>query len=352
MHIPDGYLGPTTCVACFAVVSPFWLVAWRRLRDRLGSLEVPYLSVAAAFVFLVMMFNVPIPGGTSGHVTGASLVALALGFWPAVIAVSCALIVQALIFGDGGITAIGANCLNMAVIQPLVALVMWRMIAPRSMRSWTKRSWVAAFAAGYFGILAAALATAFQFGLQPVLERAADGTPLYCPFPLSVSVPAMGLSHLLVGGLEGAVTAFALQALVRSGFRVHVIHPLPSAPVPFWRRRRFWIATVALLFLAPAGLWLPEVAGAGEAWGEWSPEEVARLASLPAPPSGMIKWAELWKAPVPDYAFRETDSALSESIQYIAAGLLGLLAITAIFWGLGKRQEKQGAEQTQSDHAA
>ena len=110
MHIPDGYLGPQTYVPLYAVFVGFLAAAIRKLRRSLSSRTVPYLGMAAAFSFLIMMFNVPIPGGTTGHAVGASIVTLILGPWAAMVAVSVALIIQAFLFGDGGITAIGANC--------------------------------------------------------------------------------------------------------------------------------------------------------------------------------------------------------------------------------------------------
>src|SRR5438046_2806128 len=121
MHIPDGYLGPRTFVFCYAAAAPFWWRAWRSLRNRLRTFEVPHIALASAFVFVLMMFNIPVPGGTSGHAVGASLLAIVFGVWPAILAVSFALLAQALLFGDGGVTAYGANCLNMAVIQTLIS---------------------------------------------------------------------------------------------------------------------------------------------------------------------------------------------------------------------------------------
>jgi len=129
MHIPDGYLGPGTYVTAYAAAVPFWAAASKKLGKTLKSRQVPLLALSAAFCFVIMMFNVPIPGGTTGHAVGAVLVAILLGPWAACIAVSVALIVQALLFGDGGITCAGANCINMAVIMPFVGYAAYRLIA-------------------------------------------------------------------------------------------------------------------------------------------------------------------------------------------------------------------------------
>src|SRR5512135_2695208 len=114
MHIPDGYLGPATYGTLFGAAVPFWAFASWKLNRTLKSRQAPYLALGAAFSFVIMMFNIPMPGGTSGHATGTALIAILLGPWAAVIAVSVALAIQALLFGDGGITALGANCFNIA----------------------------------------------------------------------------------------------------------------------------------------------------------------------------------------------------------------------------------------------
>src|SRR6476646_5401640 len=98
MHIPDGYLSPTTCGAMTAAMLPAWTTAGRRVRKVVTSRYVPLLALGAAYSFLVMMFNVPIPDGTTAHAIGGVLIAVVLGPWAAVIAVSIALLIQALFF--------------------------------------------------------------------------------------------------------------------------------------------------------------------------------------------------------------------------------------------------------------
>ncbi len=100
MHIPEGYLSPSTCVALYAAATPFWYVAGQRVKQMLSARMVPMLSVFAAFSFVIMMFNLPLPGGTTGHATGAAIAAIVLGPWGAMIAVSIALAIQAIFFGE------------------------------------------------------------------------------------------------------------------------------------------------------------------------------------------------------------------------------------------------------------
>ncbi len=205
MHIPDGYLSPQTYGPLWGVSLVFWSVALKKMKKELSAKQVPYLAMAAAFSFLVQMFNIPIPGGTTGHAVGAGIIAILLGPWAAVIAVSVVLIIQAVVFGDGGITAIGANCFNMAVAIPFVSYWVFKLMNGKSIKG--ARAYVAAFCAGYAGLTVGAIVTALEFGIQPLIAQGADGRPLYAPYPLSVAVPVMALEHLLLFSIiEGMVT--------------------------------------------------------------------------------------------------------------------------------------------------
>ncbi|HEX8949893.1 MAG TPA: cobalt transporter CbiM [Dissulfurispiraceae bacterium] len=214
MHIPDGYLGPQTYLPLYGAAAVFWGIALGKLKAALSNRHIPYLSMAAAFSFLIQMFNIPIPGGTTGHAVGAGIIAVLLGPWAAVVAVSMVLIIQAVVFGDGGITAIGANCFNMAVVMPFVSYGVFRMVKGRAREG--RRLKIAAFLSGYLGLAAAACAAAVEFGIQPLIARGADGRPLYAPYPLSVAVPVMALEHLLLFGIaEGIITMLLLKYFLR-----------------------------------------------------------------------------------------------------------------------------------------
>lgn len=215
MHIPDGYLSPQTSGVLLAAMTPIWIRASRKVKKTLQARNVPLMALGAAFTFTIMMFNVPIPGGTTGHAVGGTLVAIALGPWAATIAVTIALVVQAIFFGDGGILAIGANCFNMAFILPFVGYYVYKAIASRTN---PRHKWLAAGIGSYIGINAAALIAAIEFGIQPALFHTAQSVPLYCPYPLSVTIPAMTIPHLLVAGVvEAIVTAGVVAYLQRSG---------------------------------------------------------------------------------------------------------------------------------------
>ena len=156
MHIPDGYLSPSTCATLYAGAIAGWYAALKRLKRLLLSRVVPLISVFAAFAFVVMMFNLPLPGGTTGHAIGVTIAAIVLGPSGAILAISIALAIQALFFGDGGITTLGANCFNMAIIGSLVAYGSYRLIAAGASIA-SKRRIVAAAIAGYLAVNAAAV---------------------------------------------------------------------------------------------------------------------------------------------------------------------------------------------------
>jgi cobalt/nickel transport system permease protein len=162
------------------------------------------------------MFNVPIPGGSTGHAVGSALIAIILGPWVAVVTVTVALLIQALLFGDGGITAFGANCFNMAFVIPFVAFYVYSFISGKTEIT-SKRRVLAAGVAGYLALTAGAFATGIELGLQPILEHAADGTPLYMPYGLSVTVPAMLIEHILFFSfVEAIVTALAFAYIAQN----------------------------------------------------------------------------------------------------------------------------------------
>ncbi|HYA13044.1 MAG TPA: energy-coupling factor ABC transporter permease, partial [Syntrophales bacterium] len=132
----------------------------------------------------------------------------------AVIAVSVVLIIQAFVFGDGGITAIGANCFNMAIVMPFVAFWTFNLLKGSSQKG--ARVTTAAFLSGYVGLTAAALCAAFMFGIQPVIASGPDGRPLYAPYPLSIAIPAVAMGHLLLFSIvEGVMTVMIMKYFLK-----------------------------------------------------------------------------------------------------------------------------------------
>jgi cobalt/nickel transport system permease protein len=215
MHIPDGYLSPQTYIPLTGVFVTVAAVAVKKVKDEVSARDIPYLGMAAAFSFIIMMFNLPIPGGTTGHAVGSAVIAILFGPWAATVAVSVALIIQALIFGDGGITAIGANCFNMAVFMPFIAYYIFKLVC--KVPPGKPRVSLAAFIAGYFSLVLAAVLTAVEFGIQPIIASSPDGKALYCPYDLSIAIPAMAIGHLLLFGIvEGIITALIVSYFLRN----------------------------------------------------------------------------------------------------------------------------------------
>jgi cobalt/nickel transport system permease protein len=197
------------------VTVPAWAMAVRRVQRVLDHRTVPLLAIFSAFTFAIMMFNIPVPGGTTAHGVGGTLIAIVLGPWAAVIGVSTALIIQALFFGDGGILAIFPNCFNMGVVLPFVGYATYKLIAGRAPLLSNRRVWAAGIAA-YLAITVAGLLVGIELGLQPMLFNE-NGHPIYSPYDLSAAVPAMLLAHMLGASVvEGLITALGIAYLQKS----------------------------------------------------------------------------------------------------------------------------------------
>jgi cobalt/nickel transport system permease protein len=311
------------------------------------------LAMFAAVSFLIMMFNVPIPDGTTAHAVGAVIIAIVLGPWAAVIAVSVALLFQALLFGDGGVLAYGANVVNMAIIMPFVGIATYRLIAGRSDLRSTRRLFAAAVA-GFVGINAAGLAAATELGIQPALFHTVDGTPLYAPYSLSQTIPAMALAHLVVAGpVEALLTAAVLGYLTRANPSALVTHPEALAELGATAATRGWSTpakvaagfVTALVILSPLGLLAP-----GGAFGEGAPQELD-LASLGlrAIPEGMQQYTGFWSHTLlADYGFSDGDNA---PLAYVTSAILGILVVGAAIYLIGRLLE-QVVRRRSSTHPA
>jgi cobalt/nickel transport system permease protein len=320
MHIPDGYLSPSTCAVLYAGAAPFWFVALRRLKRVLSSTLVPLVSVFAAFSFIIMMFNLPLPGGTTGHAVGMGIATVVLGPWASMLAVSIALGIQAVFFGDGGITAIGANCFNMAIAGSLTAYGVYRVLAWRAELGSTRRV-VAAGLAGYAGINVSALLAAIEFGIQPMLFHDAAGAPLYCPYPLSVSIPAMMIGHLTFAGLAEMFVTAGVVAYLQKAEPALLMRTAPDAKLLV--TRKLWWGLAALVILTPVG-----ILAAGTAWGEWSVKQ------LGAAPRGLAGLAGTWNAPLARYA---PSFIPGESFGYVVSAALGVGLVVAVSVALTRR---------------
>ena len=199
MHIPDGFVSTGTAAATWLASAGSVGYAVRRVSRELDERQVPLMGVTAAFIFAAQMMNFTVAGGTSGHLLGGALAAILLGPWAGMLVLTSVLAVQALLFQDGGLLALGANVFNMAVVGVLVAWVVYTTLR----RLLGDRTWammVSGFVAGWLSVVVASLVAA--------AELAISGTS-----PWVVALPAMGLVHVFIGVGEGLITAGVLAFL-------------------------------------------------------------------------------------------------------------------------------------------
>lgn len=204
MHIPDGLISPQTYLPAFALATPLWLFSGRRLRDRLGDATLPRLAVFTALAFVLSTLMLPLPGGTSGHAVGVGLLALVFGPWIAFMAYSLVLLLQAVVMGAGGITALPVNALAIGFAGAWIAH--WTFAA---MRRFGEAP--AVVVAVWLSVMLSALLLALTLGLQPRIAQAPDGTPLFFPFGLAITVPALLIPHALIGAGEAALTLLVFR---------------------------------------------------------------------------------------------------------------------------------------------
>ncbi len=298
MHIPDGYLSPSTCATLYVLSGSGWWLALKKIKRALMTRTIPLISVFAAFSFVIMMFNLPLPGGTTAHAVGIAVAAIVLGPWGAMLSLSIALTIQALLFGDGGITTLGANCFNMAIVGSLAAWIVYRALSGHG-----RRNVIAAAIAGYVSINAAAFLTAIEFGIQPMLFHDASGTPLYAPYPLHVAIPAMMIGHLTIAGFAEAALSGGMIAYLqttRSSLLTEAFANQKAVPTAGTQaigstqatsEWKLWATISSLLILTPLG-----TLAVGTAWGEGSPSTFTDA------PAGLARLSSIWTAPFPSYA--------------------------------------------------
>jgi cobalt/nickel transport system permease protein len=200
MHIPDGFLNIATVATTYAVSAGGVGNAVRIANKKLGEKQVPLMGVLAAFIFAAQMLNFPIAGGTSGHLIGATLAAILLGPWAAVLIMSCVLIAQCLIFQDGGLLALGANIFNMGIVASFSGYYLYRLV------TWLlgndRRGKLVGGAIGAWG-------SVFLASIVCAIELAVSGAS-----PIGVVLPAMAGFHALIGIGEGLITGAVLSLVL------------------------------------------------------------------------------------------------------------------------------------------
>ena len=316
MHIPDNYLSPQTCAVMTVVTIPILYMCKERVKKNLSTDHLPALGIAAALSFLLMMFNIPVIGGTTAHAIGGVLFAVLLGPEAACLAISGALLIQALFFCDGGIVALGANIFNIAIAMPFVGFTFYKLA-----KRWDVPTTLAVGLASYVGINVAAFLTAFEFGIQPLFFHDAVGNPLYFPYPMYISIPAMLIPHLTIAGGVETFFSMSIYAFITKTNHNLFGEPLDTS-VQTWRG---YSLILLLIALCPLGL-----LASGEAWGEWGVEEIADVIvdgnTLGYIPKGMLEGFE-WPAMFPDY----TVSGLGTELGYVLSACIGISLLIILF---------------------
>ena len=199
MHIPDGFLDTTTSVVTWVASGGSIAYAVQRASKELDERQVPLMGVSAAFIFAAQMINFTIAGGTSGHLLGGALAAILLGPWAGMLVITSVLAIQALLFQDGGLLALGANIFNMAVIGVLLGWAVYTGVK----RLFGDKTWstmAGGFAAAWLSVVVASLVAAVELALSGAS-------------PWGVVLPTMAGVHALIGIGEGLITVAVLAFL-------------------------------------------------------------------------------------------------------------------------------------------
>ncbi|EKE4901332.1 cobalt transporter CbiM [Enterococcus faecalis] len=319
MHIPENYLSPQTCAVMGAIMVPVWYRAVKKVdvQIKLKKDTGTMLGISSSLSFLIMMFNLPVPGGTTAHAVGAVLIALLMGPWAATLSVSVALLLQACLFGDGGILAFGANAFSMAFVMPFVGYGVYKLVTRVK-----KFETMGLFLAGYLGVNVAAFSTSVLLGIQPLLFHEANGTPLYNPYGLSITIPAMMSVHLLVIGIVEGLFTVCVYNFVKSVSKDAIFIEEKKKRTPLLRLKRLLLVMV---ILCPLGL-----SDHATAWGEWDLSELVKNLKqnhLPAvQPKGMVNGFS-FHALFSDYFIPGLPLALG----YILSGVTAIIVFLLIF---------------------
>ena len=333
MHIPDNYLSPQTDAVMAVAMVPVWVHCIKKVRATLDREHMAFLGICAAFSFLLMMFNVPLPGGTTGHAVGGALIALLLGPEAAAIAVSVALALQVL---------------------PFVAAIVFRALNSRLHdKSWGTS--VSAVVSGWVGLCLAALCAAIEFGIQPMLFTNASGAPLYCPFPLSVAIPAMLIPHMLVAGVVEGVATAAIYGFIKKTAPSVIVGPeavdgqltAEGAAAKKTSLVPTLILVAVLVVATPLGL-----LATGDAWGEWDAEGAATAVQEVGDDSlqasvGLDTPTFADALPTGDYlqAYSEEQGLgfAGQAAMYILSGVIGVAVLTIAFRLISLTVKESGA---------
>ena len=194
MHIPDGFLDPIWSISTYAVTIIYYIVGIKFTKAKLTPNKVSLITVLAAGIFVAQMLNWPLPGGTSLHFVGGALAGILLGPLYGAVTMGLVVTIQCLVFHDGGITALGANLLNMAIIDVLIGYLLYKLTI-NALGEKPSSAFIGGFLGGWLGIVLAGIACGFEIGLSPLF-----------PYGIAITIPVMGFWHFVIGVIEGIIT--------------------------------------------------------------------------------------------------------------------------------------------------
>ncbi|WP_055624865.1 energy-coupling factor ABC transporter permease [Streptomyces sp. JHA19] len=336
MHVPDGFIDAPTSAVTGVVAAAAVAVSLRGARRELDERTAPLAGLVAAFIFAVQMLNFPVAAGTSGHLLGGALAAILVGPYTGVLCVSVVLLMQSILFADGGLTALGVNITNMAIVTTVVAYAVFRLLVkvlPRGRRSIT----VASFAAALLSVPAAALAFTLMFAVGGTTDVS-----------LGKVLTAMVGVHVLIGLGEATITALTVGAVVavrpdlvygardlRQRLRLRVNGELVDAPAaepaPVAARspRKIWVVGLVTSLI---------LAGFVSFYASASPDGLEKVAA----DHGIDKKAEdhaVADSPLADYGVKDvTDARLSGGLAGVIGVGVTVVAGSAVFWAVRRRR--------------
>jgi cobalt/nickel transport system permease protein len=306
MHIPDGFLSTLVSVVLWGIAIVSVGFALQRVGKDLGERQVPLMGVLAAAIFAGQMLNFTVAGGTSGHLMGAAIATILLGPWAAIIVLTTVVGVQALIFQDGGLLALGANIFNMSIIGVTVSYFVYRTFQKLS----GGKKWgifAGGFLSAWFSIVIASLAAA--------LELALSGTS-----PANIAVPAMGGIHMIIGIGEGLITIGAIAFLFSA--RRDLLHLGEAAPRG---GKAIWVGGLLIAALLAV---LSPLASAHPDGLEWVADKNGFLEAARNPIYQII----------PDYVF---PGITNKAFATILAGILGVVIVFSVVLGIAIMRRKK-----------
>ncbi|MFG3319105.1 energy-coupling factor ABC transporter permease [Streptomyces sp. NPDC048171] len=347
MHVPDGFINAPTSAVTGVVAAGAVAVSLRGARRELDERTAPLAGLVAAFIFAVQMLNFPVAAGTSGHLLGGALAAILVGPYTGVLCVSVVLLMQGILFADGGLTALGVNITDMAIVTTVVAYALFRglvKVLPRTRRSVT----VASFVAALVSVPAAALAFTFLYWIGGTTDIAIG----------KVATAMIGV-HVLIGIGEAAITALTVGAVIavrpdlvygarglqqRLKLRVNgelVDAPdAEPAPVPAARsHRKVWITGLVTSLV---------LAGFVSFYASANPDGLEKVAADKGIDEKTEEHANA-DSPLADYGVEDIANAR------VSGGLAGVIGVgvtvvagSAVFWAV-RRRRSDDASPTSTD---